>query len=98
MICPLLILGVARLTSGAWDSIGYLGALLTTSSFIPQLLQTWRTKRARDVAWGMLIALNAGVLLWLGYGVGIHSRPIILANGATLVLTLGILILKLHYR
>jgi MtN3 and saliva related transmembrane protein len=70
----------------------------TTVSFLPQLLQTWRTKKAGDVAWGMLITFIVGVILWLIYGFLIHSLPIIVANTATLSLTLTILVLKIYYR
>ncbi|HEX6467068.1 MAG TPA: SemiSWEET transporter [Terriglobales bacterium] len=89
---------MAQFIPRRFDVIGYLAALLTTFSFVPQLLQTWRTRKAGDVAWGMLIAFNAGVVLWLVYGMHLHSQPMVLANGATLVFTLAILILKFHYR
>ena len=65
---------------------------------MPQLLQTWRTKKAGDVAWGMLITFAAGTILWLIYGSLIHSLPVVVANAATLFLTLTILVLKIYYR
>jgi len=70
----------------------------TTVSFIPQLLQTWRTKKAGDVAWGMLITFTLGTILWLIYGILIRSMPVAVANAATLLLTLTILALKIYYR
>ena len=78
--------------------LGLIAAICTTVSFVPQLLQTWRTKKAGDVAWGMLITFTIGVVLWLVYGILIHSLPIIAANTATLALTLTILVLKVYYR
>jgi MtN3 and saliva related transmembrane protein len=78
--------------------LGLVAAVCTTVSFVPQLVQTWRTKKAGDVAWGMLITFIAGVVLWLVYGILIHSLPIIVANTATLSLTLTILGLKIYYR
>lgn len=73
-------------------------AVCTTVSFVPQLLQTWRTKKAGDVAWGMLITFVLGTILWLIYGILIRSMPVAVANAATLLLTLTILMLKIHYR
>ncbi len=46
----------------------------------------------------MLITFIIGVILWLIYGILIHSLPIIVANTATLSLTLTILVLKIYYR
>ena len=78
--------------------LGFTAAFCTTVSFVPQLAQTWRTKKAGDVAWGMLLTFTVGVILWLIYGILIHSLPIIVANTATLSLTLTILTLKIYYR
>ena len=78
--------------------IGLAAAFCTTASFVPQLLRTWRTRKAGDVAWGMLITFIVGVILWLIYGILIRSLPIIVANTATLSLTLTILGLKIYYR
>ena len=75
-----------------------IAAVCTTVSFIPQLMQTWRTKKAGDVAWGMLITFTLGTILWLIYGILIRSMPVAVANAATLLLTLTILLLKIHYR
>jgi MtN3 and saliva related transmembrane protein len=77
--------------------LGFLAGTLTTISFLPQLLKTWRSKSAKDMSLPMLIAFCAGVLLWLVYGFLIQALPIILANGITLILALMILGLKLHY-
>ena len=78
--------------------LGLIAAVCTTVSFIPQLMQTWRTKKAGDVAWGMLITFTLGTILWLIYGILIRSMPVAVANAATLLLTLTILMLKIHYR
>jgi MtN3 and saliva related transmembrane protein len=37
------------------------------------------------------------VLLWLMYGIAIHSLPVIAANGVTLVLAAAILVLKIRH-
>ena len=78
--------------------LGLIAAVCTTVSFIPQLMQTWRTKKAGDVAWGMLITFTLGTILWLIYGILIRSMPVAVANAATLLLALTILMLNIHYR
>jgi len=45
----------------------------------------------------MFALFSAGVLLWLIYGIALHSLPIMLANGITLVLALSILLLKIRH-
>jgi MtN3 and saliva related transmembrane protein len=85
-------------TSTYANIVGLVAGALTTLSFVPQLLQTLRTRRAGDVAYGMLMFFITGVTLWLIYGLMLRSLPIILANTATLVLTLTILALKFRYR
>jgi MtN3 and saliva related transmembrane protein len=77
--------------------IGTAAACCTTTSFVPQLLRVWRLKSARDISLIMFLVFSIGVFLWLIYGIYLHSFPITLANGATLALSLAILVLKLRY-
>ena len=77
--------------------LGLLAGTLTTISFVPQLLKTWRTKSAKDMSLPMLISFCAGVFLWLVYGILLPSTPVIVANFITLILALMILGLKLRY-
>lgn len=76
---------------------GYCAAILTTSSFVPQLIRVWRLRSARDISLTMFLAFSLGVFLWLVYGISLHSIPMILANGITLGLSLTILILKIRF-
>ncbi|MCU0735494.1 MAG: SemiSWEET transporter [Methylotetracoccus sp.] len=80
------------------DLVGYVAALLTTLSFLPQVLKIWRTKRADDISAPAFAAFSLGVVLWLIYGLALRSWPIILANGVTLLLTMAILALTARYR
>ena len=78
--------------------IGVAAGTLTTLSFVPQVLRTWRTKSAEDVSLWMLLAFNGGILLWLTYGLVLRKPSIIYANGLTLLLSLTLLGMKLRYR
>lgn len=77
--------------------IGSGAAACTTISFLPQLIRVWRRKSASDISLTMFLLFSPGLVLWLIYGIGIGSLPIILANVATLALALAILGLKLRY-
>jgi MtN3 and saliva related transmembrane protein len=77
--------------------LGFIAGMLTTISFVPQVLHAWRTKRCDDLSWAMLLTFSAGVMLWLIYGLRLWAMPIIVANAVTLALLLIIMALKIRY-
>ena len=79
------------------ELLGYIGALLTTASFIPQAIMTIRSRDTRGISRGMYIIFTTGVAFWLAYGIAIDSAPMILANTLTLGLAGTVLALKLRY-
>jgi MtN3 and saliva related transmembrane protein len=80
------------------DLIGTLAAILTTASFFPQALHTFRTKDVRGISLGMYSAFTLGVALWLVYGLMLEAWPVVIANVITLALASTILVMKLRYR
>lgn len=80
------------------DVIGYLAAALTTLSFLPQALHTFKTKDVSGISLSMYSAFTGGVALWLVYGVLLSAWPIVIANVVTLSLAMTILVMKLRYR
>lgn len=78
--------------------IGLAAGTLTTLSFVPQLLRTWRLRRAHDMSGWWLASFMTGITLWLIYGILLPSMPIIVANSATLALIMPILAMKVSYR
>jgi MtN3 and saliva related transmembrane protein len=80
------------------DLIGTLAACLTTFSFIPQALKTFRTKDVSGISLSMYSCFTAGVAFWLVYGIMLMAWPIIIANAITLSLAVSILLMKLRYR
>jgi len=80
------------------ELIGYLAAILTTCSFVPQAWLTFRTRDVSGISLGMYSVFACGVALWLTYGVLLDAWPIVIANGITLALAVCILFMKLRYR
>ena len=76
---------------------GYVAAFCTAVAYVPQVVRIWRTRSTKDISLGMFLVMNFGLVCWLVYGVAIGSWPVILANGATMVMTVTILILKLRH-
>jgi MtN3 and saliva related transmembrane protein len=76
---------------------GYPAAFLTTVAFLPQAIQSWRTRDLAGISLPMYSLFTSGVALWLVYGIAIGSLPIILANSVTLVLASMVLWLKIAF-
>lgn len=78
--------------------IGYTAALLTTISFLPQVVRTIKTRLTRDLSFGMLFLLLVGNSVWLIYGLLSHQMPIIAANVVTLIFVITLFIYKTIYK
>jgi len=79
------------------SAIGFIAAILTTVSFVPQVLKVWRTRSAKDISLGMYSLFTLGIATWLVYGVLIDSWPVILANLVTMILAGSVLVMKLKF-
>jgi MtN3 and saliva related transmembrane protein len=77
--------------------LGLTAGALTTISFVPQVIRTWRTRSTRDISAGMFATFCTGILLWALYGFAIGSMPVIITNVITFVLASIILVLKLKH-
>ena len=80
------------------EIIGYAAAILTTSSFVPQAVHTFKTKDVRGISLTMYSIFVVGITLWLVYGLLLDAWPIVLANTITLTLAVAILVMKLKFR
>ena len=79
------------------DTFGFIAAALTTIAFFPQVIKTWRTKKAEDVSIVMLLMFITGLLFWIIYAIKTNALPVLFANIITFMLNLTILTLKLIY-
>lgn len=77
------------------EIIGYVAAICTSISFIPQLIKIIKTKAVRDVSIIMYIIMLIGSLLWSLYGVINGSCPITYSGLATSTFVILILIFKI---
>lgn len=76
------------------EYIGYVAAILTTGSFLPQMIKTIRTKDTSGISLFMYLFFVLGIILWFVYGLKIKSMPIILANVFTGIMATVILLYK----
>lgn len=75
--------------------IGSMAAVCTTLAFVPQVIQSWRTRDLSGISLPMYTIFTTGVLLWLIYGILIRDWPVIIANAVTAILASVVLLLKL---
>lgn len=82
----------------SYQWLGILAGTLTTISFLPQVIKTWKSRSAKDLSLGMFLIFSLGIALWLAYGFLIGDVPVILANAVTLVLSLTLLFFKFRWK
>ncbi|MDQ2718870.1 MAG: SemiSWEET transporter [Bacteroidota bacterium] len=78
--------------------IGFMAAIGTTISFLPQVIKTWKSRSAKDLSLEMFLIFFIGTALWLIYGIMVGDKPVMIANLITLLLSGIILFFKLKYR
>ncbi len=78
------------------DVFGFIGAALTTLSFVPQAWLVIRTRQTDGISLTMYALFTVGVAAWLVYGVMEREAPIIIANAITLALATIILGFKVQ--
>ncbi|PTQ82406.1 MtN3 and saliva related transmembrane protein [Trichococcus patagoniensis] len=78
--------------------IGFIAAILTTLSFVPQAWQIIKTKDTSGISLGMYAMFVVGVFLWMIHGINIQDYAVITANGITFVLASIILAYKIKYK
>ena len=78
----------------AFEIAGIIAAILTTASFVPQVVHTIQRRSADDISSVWLVMFGAGIALWFVYGVWMNALPIILANAVTFLLLMVIAWIK----
>lgn len=79
------------------DILGLVATCFTTSSFIPQVIRTWKTRDVSGIALSTYVIITAGLALWLIYGILKGDLPLIVANSMMVLLTLAITIMKIVF-
>jgi MtN3 and saliva related transmembrane protein len=78
-----------------WQIVGYVAAVGTTISFVPQAVKCIVTKDTKNISLWMYVLFVFGTACWAAYGFGTNNLPVIIANVITLVLASTILVLKI---
>ncbi len=81
-----------------WTFLGLIAGMLTTLSYVPQIVKGVRTKHLDDISLAMVVVLGTGFVFWTVYGVVLNNLPLIFWDMVSLSLVLVIIYLKLKYR
>jgi MtN3 and saliva related transmembrane protein len=76
--------------------VGFVAAVCTTLSYIPQVRKAWQTGSTGDLSLRMLAILATGIALWVVYGILKADVVIITANTVSLLLLASLLVFKLR--
>jgi MtN3 and saliva related transmembrane protein len=77
--------------------LGLAAGTITSITFLPQVIQIWKTKSAKDLSLQMLLLLILGVTMWLSYGLLIKDAAIIYTNSMVLIMSLIMLYFKVKF-
>jgi len=68
------------MSASSVDALGYVAAVLTTSSFFPQALKTLRTRDTTGISLGMYLMFTSGVVVWALFGLITGDGPVLVSN------------------
>ena len=78
--------------------LGYAAGILTTVSYVPELIDTVKTKDVKDLSFSWLGCLCLGMVLWTYYGYMIGSDPLLVLSAISFIFVVALLGLKLRYK
>ncbi len=82
-----------------WTEImGHFGALLSSITFIPQVVKTYKSKSAGDLSLNMLLIVITSTIVWLIYAFSLNLLPVIIANSIIFVLSGLLIYYKLTFK
>ena len=80
------------------EFVGLGAGVLTAASMIPQVVKTFKEKKASQLSTGMILLLIAGIGLWIWYGILRKDMPIMLTNAFSMAINILMVILRIRYR
>ncbi len=79
------------------DILGYSAGFITTLTFLPQVIKTYREKSVRDISLNMFLLAAINEVMWIVYGFLKSDMVIVLTNVVVLGMSLTMIFFKLNY-
>ncbi|MBT3463557.1 hypothetical protein HOD20_05500 [archaeon] len=80
-----------------WEIWGIVAGVITTSGYIPQIIQGYKTKSLKDLSYLLNTLMGFGMLMWLVYGISLKSIALIISNTLGVSLNLALIFMKYYY-
>lgn len=74
------------------EILGYVAGICTSIVFLPQSIQTIKTKNVQGLSLSTYIIYNIGMLCWILYGICLKSVQMVVFNSISLVFATIILL------
>jgi MtN3 and saliva related transmembrane protein len=79
------------------DILGYSAGFITTLTFLPQVIKTYRERSARDISLNMFLIAAINEIMWIVYGALKQDMVIVLTNVVVLIMSTTMIGFKLRY-
>ena len=80
------------------DILGYSAGAITSLTFLPQVIKTWKVKSAKDISLLMFVIAAINEVMWIAYGALLDNWVIILTNIIVLSMALTMIYFKLKFK
>ena len=80
------------------EFLGYLAGICTAITFLPQSLETLKTKNVKGLSATTYIIYVIGMISWILYGAYLHSFQMILFNSISFIFAAIILCLIIRHK
>jgi MtN3 and saliva related transmembrane protein len=80
------------------DILGYAAGAVTTFTFLPQVIKTWKEKSAKNISLLMFVIAVTNEIMWIVYGILLNNWVIILTNSVLMVMALTMIYFKLTFK
>jgi MtN3 and saliva related transmembrane protein len=77
-------------------ALGFIAGTMTTLSFLPQVIRSYRARSAASFSWAWLVLFAGGVSAWACYGLFRGDLAIIWTNAVTLVLVITLIMMRIR--
>lgn len=80
------------------EIIGYVAGICTATCFLPQTIQTLKSREVKGLSAPSYIIYSLGMLCWLIYGTYLSSIQMIIFNLISLLFALAVLYMIIRYK
>jgi MtN3 and saliva related transmembrane protein len=78
--------------------LGYAAGAITSLTFLPQVIKTWKVKSAKDISLLMFVIAAINEAMWIAYGLLLNNWVIALTNIIVLSMALTMIYFKLRFK